>query len=91
MIYFHKEINDNLNDVYEKILDIGAKPGIVLHAKNIYSDLNEIIEKFNNILILSIENPGTSGQDFIKQSYDLIKELILMKVEKNNPLCRTVE
>ena len=87
VIYFHKEINDNLNEVYEKILDMGAKPGIVLHSKNIYSDLNEIIQKFNNILILSIENPGTSGQNFIKQSYELIKRINTNESRKKIILC----
>ena len=72
-----------MNDVYTKIVDLGAEPGIVLHAKNIYQDLSDIINKFKHIMILSIENPGTSGQSFIRESYDLIKR-INSNINRNN-------
>ena len=73
--------------VCKKIIVIGAEPGIVLHAKYLYPDLYDVIRDFKHILILSIEIPGSSGQIFIDESYNLIQKINSHKNRKNITLC----
>ena len=87
VIYFHYEINEDIDKVITAIYKINASPGIVLHAKYGYPNLKDIINKFNNILILSIENPGSSGQIFMKQSYELVRRINIERNSKKIMLC----
>ena len=58
------------------IINSGSKPGIVLHAVNDYSKkLKEIVSDFKDIMVLSIENIGFSGQKFYEGSYKLINQI----------------
>ena len=75
IIYFHYEINENLTEVKNYIFKKGREPGLVLMAKNKYQDLNFIIDDFKEVMILSIDNPGYSGQKFNEESYELINQL----------------
>jgi len=86
-IYFHYEINENLDEVIKSVLRIGCEPGLVLHSKNEYKDLDSIIFKFREVLILSIEKPGFSGQHFYDKSYSLIKRINKTPKRKNIKLC----
>jgi len=87
IITFHYEINEDIDKVITAIYKINASPGIVLHAKYGYPNLKDIINKFNNILILSIENPGSSGQIFMKQSYELVRRINIERNSKKIMLC----
>lgn len=76
IIFFHYEVDEDLNKIKNKIINSGSKPGIVLHAVNDYSKkLKEITSNFSNIMILSIENIGFSGQKFYDGSYKLIDQI----------------
>ena len=76
IIFVHKEIDENLNDVMNLFNDMDSKPGIVLHSIHSYDDqLESITDMFENIMILSIPEAGFSGQKFVKKSFDLIKKI----------------
>jgi len=75
IIYFHYEINENLTELKNYILKKNREPGLVLMAKNKYQDLDFIIDDFKEVMILSIDNPGYSGQKFNDESYELINQL----------------
>ena len=76
IIFVHKEIDENLNEVMSLFNDIDSKPGIVLHSIHKYDDeLESISDMFENIMILSIPEAGFSGQKFIEKSFDLIKKI----------------
>tara|TARA_B100000586_G_scaffold223507_1_gene170785 strand:- start:7660 stop:8745 length:1086 start_codon:yes stop_codon:yes gene_type:complete len=76
IIFFHYEIDEDLNKIKNKIINSGSKPGIVLHAINDYSNkLKEITSAFSEIMILSIEKVGFSGQSFYEGSYKLIDQM----------------
>ena len=87
VIYFHYEISEDIDIVINSILNIKAKPGIVLHAINDYDNLEQIVEKFNYVLVLSIDKVGVSGQVFIKKAEDLIEKLNNLKIRNNFELC----
>ena len=87
VIYFHSEIEDSIDDVIRQIKNIGAEPGIVLHAIYDYKNLNNVISKFQNVLVLSIDKIGVSGQYFYENSYTLIKRLNESNLRKNFQIC----
>ena len=86
IIFFHYEIEENINETIQLISGFNCEPGIVLHAVNNYKGrLEKITEKFSNIMVLSISRPGYSGQIFYKESYDLIRDINeLQKTKKLN-------
>ena len=76
IIFFHYENDENSEEIKNKILKSGSKPGIVLHAVNDYSNkLSEISKSYNDVMILSIEKAGFSGQKFYERSFELIDKL----------------
>ena len=86
IIYIHQEI-ENKEKVVKKILEKNKTPGLVLHSINNYENLEEIIQNFKEILILSIKKPGVSGQEFNEDSYNLIKRINLLKKRNNLTVC----
>ena len=76
IIFVHKEIEENLNNVMILCKDLEIKPGIVLHSIHSYDDeIETISDMFENIMILSIPEAGFSGQKFVEKSFDLIKKI----------------
>ncbi len=83
LIFVHKEIDEKLDDVINLTEKNNCKIGIVLHAVNNYdNDLDEITNKFKNIMILSIPKAGFSGQKFVEKAYDLINKINLIQKNK---------
>ena len=73
-----------MNDVIEIIKKNHTKIGVVLHTVNNYDNLlEEITNKFSNIMVLCIPQAGFSGQKFDKKSYDLISKLNQIQKRKN--------
>ena len=82
IIYVHFEIDENINEIKNYILEKQSKPGIVLMAKNEYSNLDLVLDDFKELMILSIDNPGYSGQIFNDKTYDLIDRIDRRKDRK---------
>jgi ribulose-phosphate 3-epimerase len=74
-IFIHIDIDENLEDTLKLIKSKKCESGIVIQKE----DEIKIFEKYNNlidsILILSIENPGYSGQVFNYKSLDIISKI----------------
>lgn len=76
LIFVHWEIDDNLQDVIEVTKKNDSKIGVVLHCINNYDNLlEEITDKFSNIMVLCIPQAGFSGQKFDERGYLLIDKL----------------
>jgi len=76
LIFVHWEIEENLDEIVEITKKNRSKIGIVLHAIHNYDNiLQEITNKFSDIMILCIPKAGFSGQKFEEKSYDLINKL----------------
>ncbi len=86
IIFIHHEIK-NRQETIKKILGNKKKPGLVLHSVNTYNNLEKIIENFSEILVLSIERPGFSGQKFNEKSLKLIEKINLLKDRKKLNIC----
>ena len=86
IIYVHYEI-DKREEVIKKIKSKKKIPGIVLHSIYDYVDIESVIKGFEQILILSISNPGISGQKFNEKSYELIKKINSVKFRNEFTVC----
>lgn len=86
IIYVHHEII-NKNEVIKKIRDKRKIPGLVLHSINEYQNIENIINGFEQILVLSIEKPGLSGQKFNDKSLNLINKINLVTNRSKITLC----
>jgi pentose-5-phosphate-3-epimerase len=87
VIYFHLEIEDKINKVRELIDSYKIKPGLVLHAMNKYENFENLINTYKEILVLCVEKPGESGQEFLDKSNKLIEEINHLKIRDKFNLC----
>tara|TARA_Y100000294_G_scaffold86755_1_gene81165 strand:- start:4563 stop:5630 length:1068 start_codon:yes stop_codon:yes gene_type:complete len=87
IIYFHNESLGNKAEVINEIKKHGKIPGLVLHSVNDYEDLENTVKDFNEVLVLSIEKCGVSGQNFNKKSFDLINKLNKLNQRKKFKVC----
>ena len=87
VIFFHQEIEENIQEVKDLILLNGSIPGLALKAKTAINEIPSIIKDFGNILLLTIEKPGFSGQKFVEGGFDLVKRLNKLKHKYKFNLC----
>lgn len=82
-IFIHCEINENIEELLSLIKENNCQSGLVIH--NI--DQLSVFEKHHNVidslLVLSIENPGYSGQSFKLDALELISKINNHKFRKN--------
>jgi len=69
----HYETQIHLNRTIDLIKKIGMKAGVALNPHTPVSLLKDIISDLDLVLIMSV-NPGYSGQKFISNSYNKIRE-----------------
>ena len=87
IIYFHYEINEEINKVNSLINKLNIDSGLVLHASKKYFDLEKILKSYKEVLILCIEKPGESGQKFLNESTELINKINNLKIRDKFNLC----
>jgi len=87
IIYFHNEIDEDKNFIKDEIVRYGKKPGIVIHASKDNQNISDIINNFEEILLLCIENPGKSGQKFMNKTYSILDNLNNLKNRSKFFLC----
>jgi len=76
-ITIHSEIDNNLNDLIDLIKSFNIKVGISIKPKTSIESIENILEKVDNILIMSVE-PGKGGQKFMNSiiyKIDILKKL----------------
>lgn len=73
-ITFHIEATDDPNSIIDLIKSCGCKVGVSLKPKTPLSDIYDIIDKVDMVLIMSVE-PGFGGQSYLPSSNDRISEL----------------
>jgi|TARA_Y100000294_G_scaffold177044_1_gene201208 putative flippase GtrA len=63
-IFIHYEINENLNELRKKIESQNKKFGVAITLKTPPKKILNVLKKATNLLILSVDDPGFSGQKF---------------------------
>lgn len=78
IITIHAETAPHLDRLLDEIRELGCKAGVSLNPSTPEEVLNYVLEKIDQILIMSV-NPGFGGQSFIESQLEKIqrvKELI---------------
>ena len=77
-ITFHLEVNQNIDNIINKIKSLNCKVGIAIKPK---TDINRIVpylDKIDTVLVMSVE-PGFGGQKFIPESLNRLKKIKELK------------
>ena len=74
MMNVHYEACTHLHRVIQQIKDAGMKAGVTLNPSTLVAMLKDIITDVDMVLLMSV-NPGFSGQKFIPQTLNKLKEL----------------
>lgn len=90
IITIHYESEKHIDRAIEYIKSKGIKAGVSLNPGTPTWVLNDIIEKLDLVLIMSV-NPGFGGQKFIPYSLNKIKEVKAMSLNKNKDLLIEVD
>ena len=80
-ITVNSEIEQNIEDLIDLIHSYGIKAGISIKPKTSIEDIEHLLYKIDNILIMSVE-PGKGGQKFMDSI--IYKIEILNKLRKEN-------
>lgn len=78
----HYEACTHLHRTIQNIKSKGMQAGVSLNPHTPVSLMKDIIEDVDMVLIMTV-NPGFGGQSFISNSYNKIRELKEMIVQKN--------
>ena len=73
-ITIHLDIKDDIIKVIERCKLYGIKVGIAVNPDQTLDLVNNYLDKIDKVLIMSV-NPGASGQEFIPNSVNKIKQL----------------
>lgn len=81
-IVVHQEACPHLHRTIQQIKSLGAKAGVALNPATPASQLEEILEYVNSILVMSV-NPGFGGQKFISSTLKKIRQMRQMLEERD--------
>ena len=87
IIFIHCEINESLNKIRKKILANDKKFGIAITLKTPPKKILKILKKASYLLILSIDDPGFSGQKFNFKAFDYIEYFNNVDFRKDFRIC----
>ena len=85
VITVHYEACDDIVKTLNKIKELGAKVGISIKPGTPVSVLEELLEKVDMVLIMTVE-PGFGGQVLIPETLDKIRELKQLIDELGRPI-----
>jgi ribulose-phosphate 3-epimerase len=74
MVAIHQETCPHLNSSLQRILDHGARAGVVINPATPVHTLDEVLDMVDYVLVMSV-NPGFGGQKFLPVSLQKIARL----------------
>lgn len=86
-IFVHTNIDDEIENILDLINSKSCEAGIVIHKMSDLDIYELYKEKIKHLLVLSIENPGFSGQEFNNNSLKIIDKINNHKDRSNLTLC----
>ena len=75
IVYFHWECDEDIKTVLDTIHKAGKKAGLALTMKTTLDDVKEIFKQIEAVLLLTISEPGYSGQKFDIEGLKRIEQL----------------
>jgi ribulose-phosphate 3-epimerase len=82
IITIHPEATKDLKDSIQHIKKLNKKVGVSLNPKTRIDLITDLLNEIDLVLIMSV-NPGFGGQKFIPNVLEKIKELKVIKDQKN--------
>ncbi len=73
-ITIHAEIDEDINEVLEKIHELGCHAGISIKPATPISAIEKFLPKVDLVLVMAVE-PGFGGQKFMESALPKIREL----------------
>ena len=86
-IFFHFEIDENIKDIILKHKDYKKFLGLAVSVNTEFEDYKKFINYFDNLLFLTIEKPGFSGQKLMDSSYSKIDSINLYTKYRKFNMC----
>ena len=86
-IFIHWEINENLDKLRKEIELNNKKFGVAITLKTPPKKVLNILKKASNLLILSVDDPGFSGQKFNFKAFDYIEYFNDVNFRKKFRIC----
>ena len=86
-IFIHWEIKENLDKLRKEIELNNKKFGIAITLKTPPKKILNILKKASNLLILSVDDPGFSGQKFNFKAFDYIEYFNDVNFRKKFRIC----
>ena len=83
VLTIHLEASRHLHRTIQEIKSKGVMAGVAINPHTDVNHLNEIINDIDLVCVMSV-NPGFSGQDFIENSYNKVKKLKKIIIEKKS-------
>lgn len=83
IISVHAEACHHLHRVIQQIKALGVQAGVALNPHTPVSSLSEVIQDIDLVCMMSV-NPGFGGQKFIERTYDKVRELKGMILDRNS-------
>jgi ribulose-phosphate 3-epimerase len=80
----HFEACTHLHRTVQNIKSLGMKAGVAINPHTPVHLLEDIIADIDLVCMMSV-NPGFGGQKFIENTFEKIKKLKLLILEKNSP------
>jgi len=87
VIFVHFESKEDILKLFKIIKQAGKKPGLALTMKTDLSEVINFIKHIKYLLLLTIKEPGSSGQQFDLDGLEKIKEINKLNFRKNFILC----
>ena len=87
VIFIHYEIDESLNKLRKKIEGQNVKFGVAITLNTPPNKILSILKKATNLLILTVDDPGFSGQKFNFKAFDYIDYFNKVKFRKNFRIC----
>ena len=83
VLTIHLEASTHLHRIIQEIKSKGVMAGVAINPHTDVNHLNEIINDIDIVCLMSV-NPGFSGQTFIENSYNKVKKLKKIILEKKS-------
>ncbi len=87
IVYVHYECSEDLKELFRFIKDGGKKIGMALTMDTKIEKVKSLIKNVDHLLLLTIPNPGNSGQKFDMEGLTRIKEINNLPFRKDFTLC----
>ncbi len=82
IITFHPEATEHVDRTLALIRDFGCRAGLVFNPATPLAWMDHVMDKLDVVLLMSV-NPGFGGQKLIPQTLEKVRQLSLLRQERN--------